>query len=97
MIADALKIVAPEIQIGMKIRDGRNIVLNHDGMRQVWGTVAVEFLFEQGIHGNIETKSWQGRLLNSHAAVHAYSDANRTPVPIDIGHLFRFKPDTRSD
>ena len=27
----------------------------------------------------------------------AYSDANRTPVPIDIGHLFRFKPDTRSD
>ena len=27
----------------------------------------------------------------------AYSDANRTSVPIDIGHLFRFKADTRSD
>ena len=30
-------------------------------------------------------------------AIAAYSDANRTPVPIDIGHLFRFKPDTHSD
>jgi phosphoglycolate phosphatase-like HAD superfamily hydrolase len=28
---------------------------------------------------------------------YAYSDARRTPIPILVGHPFRFNPDTYSD
>ena len=63
------KIVAPGIQLSVRVRYGLDLVVGHNRVRLPGGSVAVKLFFEQLVDGLVDVEWWAGWPTNFKAHV----------------------------